>query len=265
MIEDFTIKLTEDEMYEYEETWPERIRKIHYPLNHDQRSLSLSPGNLAEFSIFDDVKVFLFSIYGKSAENNDPREAWADPIRIEVLKKLSQRNHSWYISADLWFTDPSNPSDSISFEEYLQKKDSPQEALQSISIRSFPNRFGTMTSGKWIWTTTPRDREFFEIPYSQIHKIVPFIWAHAIPGSPIEGYHLPSGRLDLLGKWGMQPLDHRLFRQVIDTCPVLFYTFPAENVHFSFLTNKWTLRTLENMLDIPVLQTIADRFAPRKG
>ena len=265
MIEDYTIHLYEDKIHEYEDVWPARIKRTHYPLNGPyngpgQKLLSFSPGNLASFPIFGDVKVFHLSLYGNADNNEDDREAWADPIRFEVLRRLRHQDWNWYIAADGWAPYPTNPGGHIPLDRHLQNLFAKTHSIQSIPVRSFPAQSGKMVAGHWVWTSEPSTRTFFEIPFPLIGDAASVIWSNASPGIPIEGYQMPQGSLNLLRQWGNEPLDEKLFRQVIDACSVVFYTWPAEHRRFAFLTNKWSLSDLQAMLDIPDLQNMADQI-----
>jgi hypothetical protein len=271
MIEDYTISLEEDEIYEFEDVWPERIKRIHYPLNGPYTTgggknlLSFSPGDLANFPIYDDIKVFHISIYGKADDNDDDREAWADPIRFELLRKLRYKDWNWYISANGWHLDPANPTGYITLEQHVQNIFARSHDVKSIAVRSFPEVSSKMVSGQWVSIIKPCKRTFFEIPYPLIEEVASVIWAETVPGYPIEGYQLPPGSLDILGRWGNEPLDENLFRQVVDSCSIIFYTWPAEHRRFAFMTNKWSLDVMKNMLDIPSLQKVADNIKAQLG
>lgn len=265
-MDDFTISLSEDTVYEYKETRPVAAKKTHYPLNGPyltgagRELLSFSPGDLAKYSLFEDVRVFYLCIWGKAVDNQDDREAWADAIRIEVLRRLMGQHYHWYIGAIGWYSNPDGSIDYQPLEEYLQQQALSPESLQSISVRSFPERSGKMVSGEWVWTESPGRRTFFEIPLAFLENVAATIWSSASPGNSIEGYLLPPHSLNVLDKWGDAPLDEKLFRQVIDACPVLFSTFPEENIHFVFFTNKWTIGDMQTMLDVPSLQAMAEHL-----
>lgn len=238
------------------ELWEDHIKKdldgnvIHHPLNSlyalDSQK-GISHGHLTfcghdmsiAFSPLQDIHVFYLEFSSKSI-GAVHREAWADPLRLEVLKRLSQVDRSWYFG---FIADP--PIDG--FNESLPKfqQDPPSEHLRYVVVKSEkPAIYGAGFVSKL----------FVEAPNSLLPLIFSHYWTTHIPGFPIEGYNMPSGQIGLLADWDKRDRDASLFREVLDQSFITFYTVPAEHRDFAFVTNKLGLDDLRNMIDLDDLQ-----------
>ena len=242
--------------YDYKvELWEDKIKRdengtlIHHPLNsryykgigpdnaEDYPSyghLTFAGHDLDKSPILGDIKVFYLEFKGILEETYD-KEEWADPLRADVLKHLSGNKRSWYISMiDRRFTGVGNA---------LTKLVGTQ--LNQINVKS-EDPFGF----KYGFSS----REFYEIPNHNLPEIVRYFWSEAVPGNPIEGYNLETGKIEVLRQWDARPRDDQLFRDVIDQTFVNFYTFPAENRFFVFVTNKLNYAELATLIRLEELQ-----------
>lgn len=108
-------------------------------------------------------------------------------------------------------------------------------------------------------------RTYVEVPVESIDAVYSRYWSNAWPGYTIQGYQLPARRIDILKDWNLQERDQHLFRRVIDETRILFYTFPAENRHFVFLTNKFDYDQLDRMINLDNLKGMAKEICNLKS
>ena len=73
-------------------------------------------------------------------------------------------------------------------------------------------------------------------------------WVRQYPGHSIQGYLLEEGKIELFRDWNKQERDEDLFRDIFDECLLVFYSFPAENSHLIFLSNKMTFEEFLEMI-----------------
>jgi hypothetical protein len=238
--------------YGYEvDFWEDEIerdetgRVVHHPLNsryyvkyrEDTASyghLTFGGHDLDKSPILDDVKVFYLEFKGEPEKVHD-REEWADPLRVEVLKRLTGTNRCWYMSMK-----------DGAFEgigDMIKKLTG--TSLKQIEVRSeIPFAYGH--------GFTPR--HFFGVPNRYLSEVVRYFWSEAVPAYPIEGYNMEVGKIEVLAQWDARPRDDQLFRDVIDQAFISFYTFPAEHCDFVFVTNKLTCAELANLIGLDELQ-----------
>ncbi len=245
--------------YGYEvNLWEDEIRRdetgkiVHHPLNSiycfndgsdmpGYGHLTFAGHDMDKSSILEDVKVFYLEFRGEPEEIYD-REAWADPLRAEVLIRLSDVNRCWYMSMfDISIRDI---GDMIT--EIIGKQ------MNQIVVKS-ENAYG---SGLGF-----RSREFVEVPNCYLSDVSRYFWSQASPGYPIEGYNMESGQIEVLRRWDLRPRDDKLFREVIDKTFVSFYTFPAEHRYFVFVTNKLNYADLANLIRLEGLQKRAKEMS----
>jgi hypothetical protein len=248
MEDEYLVELSEATTY-----YSKEEKRIHHPLDsyytnwNGKGLLSFMGANLSQYPIFDDVKVFSLRFYG--GKDKEEREAWADPIRSLVLKRLNHLDWHWYLSFTGWIYDPTRPSKQYPLEEeiidnFIQKENIDYTFVESADF------IGPGHS----------KRLFFEVPDSKMDHVISKFWPLAIPTEAIQGYQLPAGQIDLLEDWDQRPRDEKLFREVIDQVFAAFYTFPAENRHFAFVTNKLNLENISNLINLPDLQEEARRI-----
>lgn len=210
------------------------------PVNNNY--LTLAGDGLTKTNQFSDVKVFELGFYGEP-ESDIFREAWADPLRAEILKRLAGAGRSWYItfSADvtellITHDEQFEPRASKELYEYLTGL-----GPDKTTLLNSPKPYG------YGWGSTKR--LFFEVPNDDIKWVVEHVWEDDMGGYPIEGYNFKSGKIALLKEWNERPRDAVLFREVLDETYMMFYTTPAENRHFTFVTNKLSLADFERQID----------------
>lgn len=239
---DYRVELWEDEIER------DKVGKlVHHPLNSrygtapvngkDRGSyghLTFAGHDLDKSPILGDIKVFYLEFKGVLEETYE-KEEWADPLRADVLKRLSGNNRSWYISM---------------INHQLTDRDEALTKLVGVKL----NRINVQSERGFGRTYGFWSREFLEIPNHNLSEIVSYFWAKAVPGYPIEGYNLESGQLEILEKWDARPRDDQLFRDVIDQTFINFYTFPAENRYFVFVTNKLNYAELATLIQLEELQ-----------
>jgi len=256
--------MEDDQIVEFGE---DRIKRgkdgkvIHHPLNGPYRfptgedmpsygHLTFGGHDLPKSPILGGVRVFYLEFFGEPTPVLY-REAWADPLRIEVLQRLSQHNKSWYLSCVGTYLNTSSPDGYMPIVGELQqeffKGQEPSFAVVQSEIQ-----FGY---GKGF-----HPRFFFEVPNQLLPRVVQKYWATAIPGWPMEGYNMASGQIQLLSEWDKRPRDDRLFRDVMDEVQVAFYTYPAEHRHLVFVTNKLDLGEMRRLLDLESLRRHAEKI-----
>lgn len=235
---------------------------LHHPLNGVYASnagedigsygyLSFAGHDLADSSILDDVRVFHLLFYGEPDEEAN-REAWADPIRAEILQRLCNKNQTWYIGALLYDSgiQVGSPKHNAADEAFINDADAKTSKNIAIirSEKPFGQGYGCI------------DKPLFEVADNSIAQAVKKCWPNAIQGIPIEGYLYESKSIHLIKEWDSKPRDDKLFRSVIDKITLAFYTFPAEHCHFAFVTNKFSLGEFRAAINIEELQSKAQRI-----
>lgn len=238
--DEYQVELWEDDI-ERDETG----RVVHHPLNsryfvrmnEDTVSygyLSFAGHHLDKSPILNDIKVFYLEFKGLSDETYE-KEEWADPLRIEVLNRLTGIDRCWYMSMiDRWFRGVN--------DDVAKLVGTQLNRIIILSEKPFGNTYGF------------RFRELYEIPNRYLQKTVPYFWEEAVPGYPIEGYNMDAGQIALLKQWDARSRDDQLFREVIDRTFINFYTFPDENRFFVFVTNKLNYDELAKLIRLDELQ-----------
>jgi hypothetical protein len=201
-------------------------------------------GDIAvESPLMEEIKVFALEF--KSDPYDDDRESWADPFRIDILKRLGQNHHAWYLSLIGWMPDKTVRDGFIPLDDHFQETVFKQEGVNFTSVSS-EKRLG-MGEGFW-------QRTFVEIPNKDLEEFFLKYWDAHSPGYPIEGYNFPAERIDLLKKWDEKPRDVLLFREVLDECFIAFYTEPAENRDLVFVTNKLTMEQFRTLINFEQIE-----------
>jgi hypothetical protein len=230
---------------------------IHHPLNGPFRNhtgadstigigyrLTFEGQPLTDFSAFDDVNVFYLSFHSDT-DIEDHREAWADSLRAEVLKRLCPSGYSWYISCvgNVLGDGSVLPAVVEDMRETLFDSEVPDHVVvQSKTPSGFREVF--------------MPRLFVEVPHPLLTKFILRYWPQAWEGAPIEGYNMPSGHIHLLEEWNKKAKDWNLLRRVIDQVFVAFYTFPEEHKHFAFVSNKLNFTDIQNLVNVRGLREL---------
>lgn len=84
MIEDYSVHLIEQMLDADENSAKKTLHPLDvvYKTGQGKGLLTFGRSRLSQFSIFQDVRIFHLMFYGQTGEND--RDAWADPLRIEV-------------------------------------------------------------------------------------------------------------------------------------------------------------------------------------
>lgn len=209
------------------------------PFNEINESfLSFVGNNMGDSPLLQDFKAFHLGFYGGDGSYGD---TWADPLRANILEKLTSESEQWYLSFHSYYTE----INLLPFEEILQHRFIKENNLNFIVIHSEK----VWGSGMGI-----RSRLFFEVPNNIILEMVLTFWSDSITTSPIEGYLMSPGRLDLLTDWDNQRRDDQLFRDILDQISLAFFTFATENTHMAFITSKYSKDDLERRIELESLQ-----------
>jgi hypothetical protein len=197
--------------------------------------------DLGKSRLLDDVNVFYLEFFGDDP-NDDTSEAWATPLRAIVLERLAHRDWNWYLS---FFGDV---PDQISSTGVISiNQDFKNGFLKAHSLHY--TEFSTPEYG-----ITIEQRLFLEVPPYLLESVVTRYWPQNYPAYPIQGLQLPPNQIDLLCRWSERHRDVRLFREIIDHVRIMFYTFPSENCHFIFITNKVSFSEMQKALDLDDLR-----------
>ncbi|MCM1566930.1 MAG: hypothetical protein NC238_13545 [Dehalobacter sp.] len=230
----------------------------HHPLDGPYNKgkgaglLTFQPRQISNYDLFNDVRVFNVLIDGNNVIDDDDRDSWADPIRSEILRRLQKNNWRWCISAacdapSLLTHDRSTSQNEYWLEQYIISNHVPYAIIQSDTI------YGTVMN-----------RLFFEVEQQEMENLIINCFRCAHPGHTIQGYLLPPTGIDRVKSWSLLPHDEATFRYVVDTCSIIFYTFPAEHNNFAFITNKYDYVKVEHMLKIRSLERWAKQIIDRE-
>ena len=191
-----------------------------------------------------------YDFYGEPI-NERYREEWADPLRAEVLERLTKSGRSWYIS----FIGPITEYILGGVLHEFKFSADLYEYLKNFDSSHYREVKSLVPYGK-DYTI----RRFYEIPNVDLHWVIPKIWECAYESFSIQGFNLPSSRVDLFEKWNKQEWDDKLFSEVLDQSYLMFYTTPAEHYYFRFLTNKLDYEKMSQLLDINSLRKMAEQI-----
>jgi len=262
--------MNEDEKYEitlFEDKWQfsedgsvlySPIRNLRYspperaPITYG--CFSFAGHDLDKSTLLKGAKAFYLEFHGETP-NELYREAWADPLRAKILKQLSEKNRSWYISFVGDITERIILHDG---------REVPEKIFQYFS-KMDPSRVATVMSEKPFGAGNGFEKRiFFEIPNHEIEWVTQNIWPEAMEIYPIEGYNLPQGRIDLIRNWDQKKRDDRLFREVLENSFLSFFTFPEEHRNFKFLTLNLELKEFIEIINLELLQKKANEIAKKK-
>lgn len=192
--------------------------------------------HLDETPLLDDVKGYHVNFFGGDPE--DDFELWANPLRVKILQRLTLSKCYWYLSFIGDVPAESDPTGYITIEHEMQNGIIQNENLNFVVLKS-PERY-----------RKTRPRIFLEVPESLIPPIIQRYWQRAWPGCPIQGLLMSPGQTNRLHAWSEKPRNADLFREIVDEVFVMFYTYPSENRHFYFLTNKLGFDEFLSLIDI---------------
>jgi hypothetical protein len=212
------------------------------PVN--EHELAFAGDNLFASQAFQQIEEIRVSFYGES-DDERYREAWADPLRLEILRNLAGKHRRWYIGyKSCWSMAIFDNCSEILLDMHVTGLSVWE--LSKVAIVDSGYRIGM---GKGIVK-----KPIFEVGNKDLDDFVKQVWQAADPSFSIEGYCLEPGKLDRLRVWDKQQKNDDLFRQVIDECLILFYTYPSEPRHFHFITNKMDTEEMAGIINLEDLQ-----------
>jgi len=204
--------------------------------------LAFAGDDLNKSSMFYDVRSIWVEFSGEAELD---REAWADPLRGEMLRRLSVGlRKNWCIDAKGDVGLAGIGSGIQNLDQVVEDQFVRLHKLLSVHITMpLPNSINSF------------DRRYaVEYPPVLVGEAVNLCWPNAYPGAPIEGYLLPSDGIELLVRWETMPRTPELFREVLDVSDVLFTTVPSEHRHFVFFTSKLEVNRFLDLIDIEQLR-----------
>lgn len=206
-------------LYDYNETTKKNINLNEFVFAGDY---------LQESKILHDIRLFEVIFHGEPQEKRW-REEWADPLRADILERLSGENRSWYLSyfnpdldICLHRQSPCGISEAL---QYL-----PQKEAQKIALIDSRLPFG--------YGNEHETRAFFEVPNDTVNVITQKIWSETLQPYSIQGINMMSDQISLLREWNKQERTETLFREILDIAQIFFYSWPEEQRYFRFFTSK---------------------------
>jgi hypothetical protein len=202
----------------------------------------ITPNNISDFCLIS------VEFSGEPSEEMN-REAWADPIRFEILHNLCDEDKSLYLGFIGYLPVGSNEQNKcpahIELLEYLTNL----EEERKIYIDTYPP-FG--------YGNKPIKKLFFEVPPSDMEWVVKNAWPGAIPSYTIEGYCLSPGKIQLFSQWNNCSKDGKLFNAILKECQFVFFTHPQEHRHFMFLTNNYSDAEFKDKISKALINKLND-------
>ena len=257
------------------------LRSLYYFYKDDRdptnvNELTFAGDNLYRSQILNDVRLFDLIFHGEPPEEVY-REEWADPLRTEVLKRLSGNGRSWYISfvndVTRKFVEYKGKPMYRKLSDYFSKEDLKYPAFWEehksqefidYYLQKDPGQIAVLDSGvPHGYGKGFEKRLFFEVPNEEIEQVAGIVWPGAKEVYTIQGYNFPSGRVDLLNQWGTKKWDEYLFREILDETQVFFHTWPQEHCYFRFFTNKFTFDEFQHAIQLDDLQGKAKEILNR--
>jgi len=201
----------------------ETNRIIHHPLygrytsnngvDIKQHQLSFSGGDLFTEPIITDINFFYLHIDPGSRK----RVGIYPEEKGEILSKLIFPSTSWWIGLDA---------------HVIQRVGITEELM---IISSIP--------GLSVY-----EKPFYRIDNSQLEYFVSHNWKLALPGINIEGYLLPEDGRQYLITWNRELRTPQLISDVLDICPIAFFSFPAEHDEIVLATKKLRLDDITKLI-----------------
>jgi hypothetical protein len=159
-------------------------------------------------------------VFHRDNHPEDYREAWADSIRTQLLVNLS-KDFNWHICCEL--------SDEVMDQ-----------------LRGYPGVRMLRKENKIVIIDCSSDA---------LHFVVPMVWSEVEPGNEIQGYLLEPGSSDKL-KVVLSEEPAKRFWTCLESAPVVFATYPAENRYFWFWSVQMTYSELVDQLDLDALELL---------
>jgi hypothetical protein len=241
--------------------WIDKNGKIHHPFDKlygyarplsrsELTSLTFATREIVASPLTQAIKVFYVKFFGEAAEEKD-REAWADPLRALILERLSKVNSAWYLSLVGEFgkkdMTPVKYQIERDFFDFFMKDGFDYRLYQDRQYRGWSHEKG------WYLIDDYAQRIFIEVPNQHLAKAVSVSWPFTAYKHAIEGYNMETHQLDLIELWKSKTKSVDLFQEVIKNIFYAFYTFPSENIHFAFLTDKLDLNEFVELINLKEL------------
>ena len=223
-MEDFTVKIWGGPISDQD------VDEINNLMN--MQMLSRKP---VDHSAIDNISVYQLSFYGFAHKAAMP-ERWADPLRLTILKRLTENFGIWYWGLISYISDG--------------------EGQESIPIETHVENLDSLVS-KWglnytVVTTPTLPKLYLEIPNNLVDEAFYQYWKRALPGYTIEGYNMEPGEIDFFQRAHAE--GGLSISRLASHVNLAFHTYPAENRDFVFLTDKMTLEELQERIDLTSLR-----------
>ena len=215
------------------------------PLNNHE--LAFAGDDLSSSVLFDDINEFKMTFHGENEESCSSK-AWAHSLRANILRRLSGKDYCWYIG----YRTESQMYVYDKHSEILLDTDVPRLRMWELSELAFVDSGYRNDTGKGKII-----KPIFEVRNIELEVFVAEVWPKASSSFSIEGYCMPHGRLKLLRKWNERERTPELFKEIIDECFILFFTFHDDHRDFHFITNKMDLNEFSARIDFIDLQNRA--------
>jgi len=224
---------------------------LYHSVNEDTQynrgHFAFAGDDLNKSSAFDDVSVIWLEFFGEE-DNELDREAWADPLRAALLRRLSVAlNLEWCLDVKGDVSDPKAPHGYLWLDEYIDANYIVPNHLQSTHV-TMPLPF----------QKTFESRLIVRYPATLISAVVQDLWPLAYPGAPIEGYLMPQNGISIINDWELRDRSVALFDDILNTCELLFTTVPSEHRHFVFFTRKISAERFMTLIDLEEMQQTAE-------
>jgi len=218
------------------------------PVNNHE--LAFAGVNLFDSPLLQEVEEITVAFDGESS-NSRCREAWADPLRAEILKRLAGKSNCWYIGyRSLWPMQIYDEYSKILLDMHIVRL--PMWELSRVAFVDSGYRIGM---GKGIVR-----KPIFEVTNSEINDFVSEVWENANPAFSIEGYCLKLSRLDRIRNWNEEQRTPELFWKIINECFAMFYTDGHEPRELNFITDKMDVDEMAKLINLDELQQMALRL-----
>lgn len=206
--------------------------------SHERNGLvSFMNSGISDHPILKDVKGYELLFHG-----DDPHgyEKWALEYRLTALDNMASEEKIWYLGFDFFLND---------------------EIYEELVVpNNLEYTFVSCDIGHKVY-----QRLIFSLPASLKDPKVKKFWKKQLPGYTIEGYLMEPGRINDFSIWDKRPRDAQLLRQVLDKVLYLFYTTPAENRDFVFLTMKFSFEEFKNTIGFDLLRRKVNQLNKNTG
>lgn len=217
---------------------------------YNNHALAFAGDGLWDSNLFDDVEEITIVFFGED-EQSFSKEAWANPLRVDILRRLAGEDYSWYIGYRRYNLDIID-----NYSEILLNMHIPRLRRWNLSDVVFVDS-GRNLSGRRGVVKKP----VFEVKISELDVFVHEVWPKAnCYDLSIEGYCMQPGKLDLLREWNERERTPELFKEVMDECLILFHVSQHDHLFFHFITNKMDVNEFSKIIDFTELENRAKKL-----